>query len=225
MPPFNFFQNIGMELIYSFVIIVCSLMIYFGTKNLYELSAYRGIKYFRLTFLFFAFAYFFRSIIKFLLVFFNRRAVFDFSPMILGVFTLFIFMYFSSMAIFYLLYSIMLKKWNGSPKKEFLFHALAFIIAALTVASRRIEVHLGLNIFLLVFIAFIVYLSYRSMKDRKKGRELHVIYLLLFIFWVLNIIDILIPDFLQTFQLLIYLTSLAIFLFILYKVLRKSGPG
>ena len=45
---------LGTELIYSFVIIICSLMVYFGTKELYELSSYKGIKYFRQAFLFFA---------------------------------------------------------------------------------------------------------------------------------------------------------------------------
>lgn len=44
--------RLGTEVIYSFVIIVCSLMIYFGTKELYELSSYKGIKYFRQAFLF-----------------------------------------------------------------------------------------------------------------------------------------------------------------------------
>ena len=56
----------GSELIYSFVIILCSLMVYFGTKELYELSSYKGIKYFREAFLFFAIAYAFRSVIKFI---------------------------------------------------------------------------------------------------------------------------------------------------------------
>ena len=48
--------NIGTEIVYSFVIIVCSLMIYFGTKELYKLTSHKGIKYFRQSFLFFAFA-------------------------------------------------------------------------------------------------------------------------------------------------------------------------
>src|SRR3989339_748726 len=48
-----------LEILYSFVIIVCSLMIYFGTKELYELSSHKGIKYFRLSFLFFAIFYYF----------------------------------------------------------------------------------------------------------------------------------------------------------------------
>ena len=53
-PPF--FGDIGLspgmttEILYSFVIIFCSLMIYFGTKELYELSGHKGIKYFRYSF-------------------------------------------------------------------------------------------------------------------------------------------------------------------------------
>jgi len=43
----------GTELIYSFVIMLCSLMVFFGTKQIYELSSHKGIKYFRLAFLFF----------------------------------------------------------------------------------------------------------------------------------------------------------------------------
>ena len=56
--------GMGAELIYSFVIILCSLLIYFETKELYELSSHKGIKYFRRSFLFFGIAYFVRYFIK-----------------------------------------------------------------------------------------------------------------------------------------------------------------
>ena len=74
MPP-----QIGAELIYSFVIIVCSLMVYYATKEMYELSSYKGIKYFRQAFLFFAIAYFFRYFIQFFLVFFNIKDILTFT--------------------------------------------------------------------------------------------------------------------------------------------------
>ena len=55
MPPLpQITLGIGAEIIYSFVIIVCSLMIYFGTREIYNLSSYKGIKYFRQAFLLFA---------------------------------------------------------------------------------------------------------------------------------------------------------------------------
>jgi hypothetical protein len=216
-------MGLGTEIIYSFIIIVCSLMIYFGTRELYELSSYKGIKYFRQAFLFFAIAYFFRSFIKFTLVYFNVREIFDFSPRFFGPFTLFIFIYFSSMAIFYLLYSIMWKKWNGNSNKIYLFHIIAFFIAIASIILRTPFVNFGINLILSIFILIIVYSAHKTSKNKIRGNKLYAIYLLLFIFWIFNMIDILIPDFFQNFKLFIYLASSGIFLLILYKVLKKAG--
>ena len=92
---FGKFTSIGFgtEIIYSFIIISCSLMIYFGTKELYKLSSHEGIKYFRQSFLFFALAYFFRSFIKIILFYFDAGEIRALLP-IFGNITLFIFMYF-----------------------------------------------------------------------------------------------------------------------------------
>ncbi|MCK5149403.1 hypothetical protein KAJ87_00565 [Candidatus Pacearchaeota archaeon] len=212
--------GISGEIIYSFAIIVCSLMIYFGTRELYKLSSHKGIKYFRLSFLFFALAYFFRSFIKIILFYFEVGEIRVILP-IFGDITLFIFMYFSSMAIFYLLYSVMWKKWE-SKLTIYLFHLLAFVIAIITLLSRDHLIYLLINILLFIFISFTVYVSYKQSK-KKKSHNLYMIYLLLFVFWIFNILDILIPNFLKTFQLFIYLISLGTFLLILYKVIRKTG--
>ncbi len=226
MPPFIqelATVGLGTELIYSFVIIVCSLMIYLGTKQLYELSSHKGIKYFRETFLFFAIAYFFRSFIKFILLYFNIREIHEFSPIIFGNATLMIFMYFSSLAIFYLLYSVMWKKWNGNSNKMYLFHVLAFIISLSIILSRNSLIYLGVNVLLFIIVLIAVYISYKDKKKKKRGHNLYAIYLLLSFFWILNIIDILIPKFFQALQLFIYTASMFIFLMILYKVLKKAG--
>jgi hypothetical protein len=213
----------GVELFYSFVIIICSLMVYYGTKELYELSSHKGIKYFRQAFLFFAVAYFFRSFIKFVIFYFDIGEILDVPPMIFGPITLFLFMYFSSMAVFYLLYSVMWKKWNGGSKRIYLFHVLAFVIALLSIISRSMEFRFLLNSILFVLILFVVYIVYREGKDKKKKNKLYAIYMLLFAFLLLNVIDILIPRFLEMFRLVIYLASTGIFLLILYRVLKKSG--
>ena len=219
----------GTEIIYSFVIIVCSLMIYFGTKELYELSSHKGIKYFRQAFLFFAIAYFFRSFIKFILIYFNASQILDIhhqaSGFIFSQLTLGIFMYFSAMAIFYLLYSVMWKKWNGNSKKIYLFHFLAFAIALISIMFGNSLVYFGINFLLLLFVIFTFFISRKQSKHKKSKHNLHVIYTLLFLFWILNIIDILIPSFFQTFQLFIYLASLGIFFVMVYKVLKRTGSG
>jgi hypothetical protein len=77
---------------------------------------------------------------------------------------------------------------------------------------------------LFVFVTIIFFVSHNNSK-KKKQNNLHIIYFLLFLFWLLNTLDILIPNVLQSFQLLIYLLSIGIFLTILYKVLKKLGPN
>jgi hypothetical protein len=224
-PPIEFLfpPEIGAQLIYSFVIIVCSLMVYYATKEMYELSSYKGIKYFRSAFLFFAIAYFFRYFIQFFLVLFNARDILDLSPMYIGWISLFVFLYSSAMAIFYLLYSVMWKKWNHSKSRLIMFNILALLIALIGSSIRGMLVSLVLNLVLLVFILFVLFVSYKDSKKGKRGKNLLVIYILLSIFWILNIIDILLPRFLQIYQLIIYLVSILLFMIILYKVLKKAG--
>ena len=217
-------MGFGAELFYSFILIVCSLMIYFGTRELYELSSHKGIKYFRYSFLFFAIAFFFRSFIKFVIIYFGAEDILEF-PIIFGLaglLTQFLFVYFSSMAVFYLLYSVMWKKWNNKSHKIYLFHGLAFFIALVSILSGNPWVYLELNLLLLLVVIFVVYTSYQH-KNKKKGYNLYFIYFLLSVFWILNIIDTLIPKFFEGFQLFIYLASSGVFLTILYKVLKKAG--
>lgn len=216
----------SIEIIYSFVIIISSLMIYFGTKELYELSSHKGIKYFRQAFLFFALAYFFRSFIKLLVIYFNNNLL-DISPSLfsplLAQAALFSFMYFSSIAIFYLLYGLIYKKVRYQ-KIIFVFHLIAIMIAFVSIIYRNPFVYLGLNFFLLFFVLFIVFLSYKYSR-KSKNFNMYIIYILLLLFWILNIIDILIPRFFKTFQLIVYLLSITIFQIMVYKVLKKAGSN
>ncbi len=215
--------GIGVELVYSFIIIICSLMIYFATKEMDKLSSYKGIKYFRLSFLFFAFAYFFRYFIQIFLFSFNLKGILEFSPMFFGAISLFVFLYFSTMAIFFLLYSVMWKKWNHSKLTIILFNVSALIMAFALIFSRGIFVYLLINLILLLVVLFILFIAYKDSKKKSKTGSPFIIYLLLSIFWILNITDILIPRFLSIYQLLVYLISILLFMIILYKVLKKTG--
>ena len=215
--------GIGVELVYSFIIIVCSLMIYFATKEMDKLASYKGIKYFRLSFLFFAFAYFFRYFIQIFLFSFNLNGILEFSPMFFGAISLFVFLYFSSMAILFLLYSIMWKKWNHSKLTITLLNIFALILAFLSIFSRGISAYLIVNLILLLVVLFVLIIAYKDSKKKSKAVTPFIIYLLLSVFWILNVIDILIPKFLSVYQLLVYLVSVLLFMIILYKVLKKIG--
>ena len=217
------FADMGVDFLYSFVIVVTSLMVYFGTKELYELSNHKGIKYFRLAFLSFALAYLFRSVIKFLLLTLNIRELMELRTQLIGIVSLWLFMYFSAMAIFYLLYSVMYKKWAGKDFILYIFHLIAFLIGLSVVLTQNGSIYLLINLFLFLFVIIIVLFSYNDSKKKKKGLNLYGIYLLLFAFWIINIIDILIPSFFKTYQIIIYTASIGIFMTILYKVLRKCG--
>jgi hypothetical protein len=127
------------------------------------------------------------------------------------------------MAIFYLLYSVMWKKWNHSSSRILLFNIIAITIALIGATFRSMEISLILNIILLVFVSFILFIAYQDSKGKSKGKGLFAIYLLLFIFWILNVIDILIPKFLELYKLIIYLASILLFMTILYRVLKKTG--
>lgn len=217
-----FVTGLGAELIYSFVIILCSLMVYFGTKEIYELSSYKGIKYFRKSFLFFAIAFFFRYFIKIIFALFSPQgdmAVLRIFPALTTV----LFIYFSSMAIFYLLYSLLWKRWN--LLKIYMLQILSVAISVVSILIGNIIFYIAIN--LLFLITALISISVVYFKSGKKSRKnnLHTIYMMLFIFWILNIFDILIPSFFGKLQLVIYLSSICIFFIILYKVLKKSGSN
>ena len=219
-------QGVGIELVYSFVIIVCSLMIYFATREMYELSSYKGIKYFRQAFLIFAIAYFFKSFIKIMLVYFGATRIIDISILFMGSLTLFAFIFFGCLAVFYLVYSLMWKEWNNKPNLIMgLFYVLSILASFIIITTKQIEIFLGITLFILAVAIFGLYITHQQSKRRKKKNNIHIIYTLLFVFWILNIIEVLIPGLLRAYEILLYFASLGIFLTILYKVLKKSGSN
>jgi len=228
MPPFGIpLENYSTEIIYSFVIILCSLLIFFGTQKLYELTSHKGIRYLRESFLFFAIAFFFGSFIKIFFTLANSSPLHGYSQIIFQSLSLFIFIYFSSIAIFYLVYSMMWKmqkpREKNNSRKIWLFHMIALIISVISILLNSAKIYILINSLILIFILISIYYLHKDSKKRKSN--LYTTYILLFIFWILNVIDILIPRFLETFQILIYMASIAIFMTILYKVLKKSGAN
>jgi hypothetical protein len=207
--------GLGMEIIYSFIIILLALMIYFGTKKIYNLSSHKGIKYFRLSFLFFAIAYFCRSFIKFIISIFNSGHIWNFAHKLFGLISLALLIYFSTLAIFYLAYSIFWKKAN----KNFIYyiHIIAAAIAILSLITMNPLFHLVIQVGLFILIAAVAYLAH------KRKTNMYRIYILIFIFWIINVLDILIPNVFRGAQLAIYLASIAVFALVTYKVLRKVG--
>ncbi len=213
--------TLGTEILYSFVIIACCLIIYFGTKELYELSSHKGIKYFRLSFLYFAIAYFFRSFLKFVLTTISKTDVFAFPTRSLGMVSLPLFIYFSSMSVMYLLYSTLYKRIKLKINLDILLNFIAIGLAIISLVIRNPIFNFYLH--LLFFIIIITSVIIAKISEKKKHNHLYVVYLMLLFFWGLNILGMIIPTFFQTIQMLIYLASISIFLIMLYKVIKNTG--
>ncbi|MFH1801938.1 MAG: hypothetical protein ABH864_00635 [archaeon] len=220
-PMAGLMQSVGIDTIYSFVIIFVSLMIYFGTKELYDLSNHKGIKYFRLTFLFFAIAYLFRFLTQFIFLSLGHPRTLQTQIGIISLVSLMLFMYASTTAIFYLWASSQSKWFKSKSYNSFLLHAIAIIISALGILTNNILVLLIIQSAIVLLLAIT---TYNRDKKKKTSQQIYLLYAFLAIFWVLNVLDILVPNFLYPNQLIIYLASISIFLLLLYKVIKKTGP-
>jgi len=215
-------MGISSEIIYSFVIMMSCLIIYFGTKELYNLSSYKGIKYFRQSFLFFGLAYFFRSFIKIILLFSNQVEVLKLESVLFGIIAPFIFMYFSSIAVLYLVYSFVWRDWKSKLNNIYFAHFAALIISIVSVITDEFLIYLITNL-IIIFLG-ITLIFYIKKKDRvKKNTQLYIIYFLLFGFWILEIIDLFVPYAFQPLQTIFHLFCIGIFFTIMYKVLTRVG--
>ncbi len=208
IPPLQ--PNFGTEIIYSIVVLTICLMIYFEVNKFFKLTEYKGISYFQNTFLFFAIAYFFRFLAKPVV-----RSLFSIRMYFFNTIILLVFIYASCVAVFYLVYSLVWKKF-GVVNGEILIHLIAVVIALIVLLTGNVLFFIVVNIVLLIYALVVVFLERKNKKFK-----MYFIYLLLVIFSILNIIDILVPNFIFGLQLWIYIFSIVVFLILLYKVLKE----
>jgi hypothetical protein len=182
MPMYRFFDlwGFGFELFYTIAIVVFCYLIYAKTKEMYELTKHKGIKFFRNTFLFFGLAYAFRLLLHLIMI---GTITMDLMPrMAIMPFSIVVVSYLSTMAIFYLTYSTIWKSVKGNHLIIISnIFAITFSIVAFITRSQDylILLQLGLLIFALV-------MSYKTHKS-KRFSNIRILYFLILIFWVLNL--------------------------------------
>lgn len=225
MPPelmlFNHYA-IWIEMIYALVVLASCLFIYFRTKEMYELTAYKGIKYFRNTFLFFGITYAVRFFMHlFMALRINPRL---FGDVAFGIrdFSFFIMIYASSMAAIYLIYSIF---WKKLEKYEFsnvyIFHMAAIIIALFSLLRNSPGIFLSFQSVLFLFLIIISFINYRRTRNKGNSSQLYLLYLVIFALWIVSNIIEFILFFSTGTGLIIYGISVILFIILLIKVLRK----
>ena len=104
-PSMGFFDPVmfGIELGFTVIAVIFCFLIYFKTKEIYELTKYKGIRYFRGAFLFFGLSYVMRFLFSLVLL---SRIAFDFFLPRHLIMPLFILPlgYLSTVGIFYLIF-------------------------------------------------------------------------------------------------------------------------
>lgn len=217
----NYMQNpyaFSIEAIYTLIIVILCTLIFFKTKEIYDLTKYKGLEYFRITFLFFGLAYLSRflfhiynmSINMFLMNLFDRMM----GPIIMMPLG-----YLSTMAIFYLTYSNR-RIWNSiSYKKFLLFSNLIAIIISIIAYITRSPIILAIIQLSLVITTILLNTSIKNKKKKKSNTK--ILYILISIFWLINIF-ITTPKVFIPFELriLFEIISVGIFAILVYKIFK-----
>ena len=204
------------ELGYTMIVVFLCFMIYFKTREMYDLTKHEGIKYFRITFLFFGLAY----LLRFLsILFMPMRVTFD-SYLLTHIFRIFPMVfsgYFSTMAILSLTYSTIWKKLQ--IKHTLLtFNVIAVLISAIAFISMSPSPVVPSQAVLLSFtILMAAYIDSRS----KKISMLFILYILFFLFWMINLFTLGPRKFLPIeVQIALQIVSIAVVGIIYYKVAK-----
>lgn len=204
----------GIELAYTVIVVVIFISVYLMTREMYHLTRHKGIRHFRIAFLYFSLSYSFFFILH-LMMFSNWNPGFMLKRGYLWLFSMIPLSYFSTLAIFHLGYSTV---WKGIDEKKFIWLSVsvAVILSFIVVLLRAPLILLFFQAFLLASIVIVVF-----RKQSKKMHQMKLMYFLIAAFWVMNLIalgpsKILKPDLRLIFQVI----SIVISGILLYRVMR-----
>jgi len=217
-PPMNPMM-FSTELLFTIIAVIFCFIIYFKTREIYKLTKYQGIRYFRGAFLFFGLSYLLRFI--FSLIMFSRIA-FDFILPREMFALLFILPlgYFSTIGILYLIFGLVWKRFNSKALLG-LGHVIAVLLSIISFLTRSHRMLLYLQTALLIIAVILSFLVHKkdAGKKEKKLTGMKALYLLISALWLINlwIIDERRP-FPIGIEIFFQLLSLAVFITIYYKV-------
>lgn len=204
----------SIELAFTLIAIISCFLIYRKTKESYELTKHKGIQYFRDAFLFFGLSYtlrFFFSIIMLSTVEFELiMPGYFFSPwfiLLLG--------YFSTMGIFYLIFSSVWKSFDN--KKMLIFgHSIAILLSLISFFTRSHFMLINLQCALLITAAILGFVMHLG---KNKLSQIKILYLLVSGLWLINLLVInQRRPFMFGIEIFFYIVSLIVFIVIYSKV-------
>ena len=216
------------KIFYGLLIAIICLIIVSISHRLYHLSFYEGIRYFRNAFLFFGIAFIIRYII-------GGFANFGLISIDYLVPITILFEFFLIMAGFFLLYSLIWKRIEGTKgsfssilnSRILIFYVMAFIITILDYLWGGYYFMFLSQIFIFVSATIISYINYaRNGKKRGFLKFYFVAMVLALIAWILNAITAFIFNWERSALVFVYFLNIIIFLLFLYGIIRIiKKPG
>ena len=201
--------TLGIEMFFTLIIIFCSFSIYYQTREFYNLSEHKGIKYFRKGFLFIGFSH----IIMLLNILFKSPEfsfVFINTKLFFGLFGLFFLIGIG------FLFSSMYSKYI----KEYYIYLLTLSIFTLSLLFQTRTFMLIYSSILIISLGVASF--YKLKKSKKKSfSQIYIIYLLVFFSWLISIIGRIITDIPFKGKTLNLVIIAIVFLYILYLVVKK----
>ena len=208
------------KLVYTVVIGLICFLIVIKTNRLFKLSFHQGIRYFRNAFFFYGLAFIARYLFSIIFYFTPSEEYFMITK---GVFEFFL-----TMAGFFLLYSLLWKKFEPEKgsysslfnKKTIIFYFLSIIIAVLDILWSTYFFMFILQILIFVYTSILSYVKYKR-SDKKSFLGLYFFVMILnLIVWLANFIVATFLDWHKSGLISIYLLNVVIFLLFLYAVMR-----
>ncbi len=205
------------KLIYAFVIVLISVLIVLKTHKMYRLSLHPGIRYFRNAFFFYGIAFFVRYFLIYALT--NYQII---TP---------IFEFFIIMGGFFLLYSLLWRRFEGEKghnsslfnPKTLILYTFTIIIVVLNIIWKTLYLMFYSQILLFFIASIISFYNYRKNKGRHKFTLFYFIAMVLMFFaWIINSLVSTVFNSSPAALINIYIFNALFFLLFLYGVVRLT---
>ncbi len=213
------------KVFYGLIIVIICLIIVAKSHRLFKLSSYEGIRYFRNAFLFYAIAFMFRYLLGgFITYNVVSSEYFDLIRII--------FEFFFIIAGFFLLYSLLWKRIEGSQGsyssilnlRILIFYGMAFVITIIDYLWSSYYLLFTSQIVIFICAAIISYTNY--INNGRKGKFLKFYLLAMILALVTGILNTLSAAYLNwdiMIILFVYMINILIFLLFLYGIMRITN--
>ncbi len=215
------------ELLITLAILMCCSLIYIWVDRLVRLCSYHGLKYFRNAFFFYGIGFLFYFILNWTIISFNIRNVAYPAYILL----LFVFNYTICVAGFYLIYSLVWKKFEcidihaivsrQCRSKSIFLHLTALLVSFLVLLFDSFLPLYIVQMIVHVAAIVLIFLLIHSSRMKKKRRFLTlylIIMLIAFIGWVVNFYGYLFEESIEGFWIYRRVITAALFFVFLYGV-------